>query len=103
MRIVVGSIIHESNTFSPMPTDLAAFREVELLFDEDLITQHTNRETEIGGMLHQAQQRGIEIIPTISAVALPAGSASKSKVWWYLGLARVRLSLVSRARCAGEH
>jgi len=73
MRMVVGSIMHESNCFSPVHANLEAFRECELLFGRDLVEHHANRRTEVGGILQVGQQRGIEIVPTISAKAMPSG------------------------------
>jgi len=73
MRITVGAIMHESHDFPPLLTDLSAFREVDLLCGVDIIAEHANRKTEIGGVLRVAQTRGIEVVPTVSATALPSG------------------------------
>ncbi len=73
MQVALGSIMHESNSFSPISTSLSAFEDTELLFGDELIERHTPRKTELGGILHVAQQRNIEIIPTVSAKAMPSG------------------------------
>ncbi|TKJ42907.1 hypothetical protein CEE35_09320 [Candidatus Aerophobetes bacterium Ae_b3b] len=74
MRVVLGSIWHESNTFSPTKTDLKCFKENQLLFDNDILDYHRGRKnTEIGGILEVAENKHIEIIPTVSASAIPSG------------------------------
>ncbi|MDP6380819.1 MAG: M81 family metallopeptidase, partial [Phycisphaerae bacterium] len=73
MHIVIGSIIHESNSFSPQATDLSAFADSELLLGHEIIDHHAGRGTEIGGILHLAAHRGIDVTPTVSATAMPAG------------------------------
>lgn len=73
MRLAVGSIWHESNTFSPIKTDLKSFSESQLLFDDDILDYHREKNTEIGGILEVAESEYIEIIPTISAAAIPSG------------------------------
>jgi len=70
----VGSIWHESNTFSPIKTDLKCFEEYELLFDNDILDYHRGRKnTEIGGVLEVAENKHIEVIPTVSASAITSG------------------------------
>ena len=38
MNIAVGSIVHESNTFSPVITDLEAFKKTQYLIGDEVIT-----------------------------------------------------------------
>jgi len=52
MRLIVGSIMHETNTFSTVKTDLSSFQETELLFGLEILEHHSDRETEIGGILN---------------------------------------------------
>lgn len=73
MRIIVGSIMHESNTFSNEKTNLVSFEKAELLFGEQIITHHTNKRTEMGGILQVLKSKGVEILPTVSAAACPCG------------------------------
>ncbi|GAI95688.1 unnamed protein product, partial [marine sediment metagenome] len=74
MRVAVGSVWHESNTFSPIKTDLKCFEEYELLLDNHIIDYHRGRRnTEIGGILEITENRHIEIIATVSASAIPSG------------------------------
>lgn len=64
-RIVVGGISHETNTFSTSPTGLEAFR---ILRGEDLY-----RDEAIKSLV----RRGIDVIPTLYASALPSGLVEK--------------------------
>ena len=73
MRVIVGSIWHESNSFSPLRTDLSAFGDLQLLAGDRIIEHHRGRGTEIGGFLSAAEHRGIDIVPTVAASALPSG------------------------------
>jgi len=73
MRIALGSIMHESNTFSPLKTSLDDFRQQQLLFDEDVIQHHRARRTELGGMLEAAEVLNMQPAGTISATAVPSG------------------------------
>ena len=61
MRIVVGGISHESNTFNPMPTKLDSFKIIE---GEELFRFEPAR---------TLKKIGVEVIPTLYARALPSG------------------------------
>jgi microcystin degradation protein MlrC len=78
MRIIVGSIMHESNTFSTIKTDLNSFQKTQLLLGDELINYHAARRTEIGGLLHTLKNEDVEVVPTLSAVALPSGIVTDS-------------------------
>lgn len=52
MRLIVGSIMHETNTFSTIKTNLKSFQETELLLGSEILECHSGRETEIGGILN---------------------------------------------------
>lgn len=75
MRVAVGAIVHETNTFSPIPTPLSAFYEGRdaLLTDAALIDALRDTKSEIGGFLEVGAAAGWEIVPTIAAHATPSG------------------------------
>src|SRR4030095_10973071 len=58
-RIVVAMMMHETNTFSPVPTPLSAFRP---LAGEAAVEEFKDTNTQIGGFLHVAQGLGAEIV-----------------------------------------
>lgn len=73
MKILIGQIIHETNTFSNVPTDIAKFKEWDLHYGTDVIQKHRGVRYYLGGMIAACEDNGIEYVPTLSAMALPAG------------------------------
>lgn len=73
MRVAVGGIIHESNTFSRVPTDRAAFR---VSVGAELIQVWGEAHHEMGGFLAGAARYGFEAIPTLMANATPSGAVT---------------------------
>ncbi len=69
MRIAVGSIMHETNTFSPIPTPLAAFHQGRpaILEGDDLLQRHRGAKTGVGGFLDVAAVGGWEVVGTVGA------------------------------------
>ena len=76
MKIIIGQIMHESNSFSPLITKLEDFKNNHLLFGNEVLNYHQGKKTEIGGMLEIINNQKFEIIPTISASTLPGGPLS---------------------------
>ncbi|MDF2721437.1 MAG: MlrC domain protein, partial [Paenibacillus sp.] len=73
MRFIVGEMMHETNTFSNIVTDEAAFREIEWASGEQLKALHRNVSSYLGGILDEASRLGIETISTFGASAVPSG------------------------------
>lgn len=73
MNIVIGSIMHETNTFTPTKTDIEVFKRTQFLFGNEIIKYHLNQRSEIGGILKIFDKQGVNVIPTISAWAMPYG------------------------------
>jgi microcystin degradation protein MlrC len=69
-RIVIAMMMHETNTFSPVPTPLAAFRP---LAGEEAIAEFKDTNTQLGGFLSVAEEVGAEIRVPIAAGAHPSG------------------------------
>ena len=72
-RIAIGGIWHETNTFAPVPTDLAAFRERSLLTGEAILAQGAGTSGVLGGVLAAAADAGADLVPTLFAAAMPGG------------------------------
>ncbi len=72
MRIAVGGIFHETNTFVADPTTLADFRAYQFAAGADLLDWRSTR-SEIGGFLTGCAARDWEPVPSLFAAALPAG------------------------------
>jgi microcystin degradation protein MlrC len=65
--------MHESNTFSPVFTNLDTFKRTQLLEGNELIKYHAGRSTEIGGILSVLEKNRVTVFPLISAVAMTQG------------------------------
>jgi microcystin degradation protein MlrC len=73
-RLVVAMMMHETNTFSPLPTPLASFR---TLAGEAAIAEFRDTNTQLGGFLHVAQEIGAEVTVPVAAGAHPSGPVEK--------------------------
>jgi microcystin degradation protein MlrC len=74
MRIAVGQILQETNTFSPRPCTLADFEEGGLYL-EDEILRNMSGTGEIGGLVSvmEREARRVQLVPIIKATAMPGG------------------------------
>jgi microcystin degradation protein MlrC len=69
-KLVIASMMHETNTFSPVPTPLESFRP---LSGEAAIAEFKDTNTQVGGFLDVAQRMGAEIVVPLVAGAHPSG------------------------------
>ncbi len=74
-KIVVAMMMHETNTFSPVPTPLASFRP---LAGVAAIEEFRDTNTQLGGFLGVAQKAGAEIVVPVAGGAHPSGYVEKS-------------------------
>ena len=65
MRIAIGSIFQETNTFSPRPTTLESFEAVYLWRGDEVFSKLQKARIEIPGILSVLEPQGIEAIPLI--------------------------------------
>lgn len=77
-RVLVGEISHETNTFSPIATDLDRFRQRGLLYGPDILRGRQGTRTGIGGYLDAAAASAstgdpVCLVPSIAASAVPSG------------------------------
>ncbi|MHC5542665.1 M81 family metallopeptidase, partial [Singulisphaera rosea] len=73
MRIGIGGIMHESNTFATGRTDRARFLEGSLAVGEAILPVWRDAHHEMGGFVEGASRFGYELVPTTMAWATPAG------------------------------
>lgn len=71
MRIAVGSIMHESNTFTHITTPIEDF--APILGDAVFESAEWMGETAAGGIIQTLQSQGVTVVPTLFADALPSG------------------------------
>jgi len=78
MRIAVGQIFQESNTFSPMPTTLATFESVYLWRGDQLLSEFAGARVEIPAFLAVLKRAGVEPVPLVAANALASGAVTRA-------------------------
>jgi len=74
-KLVLGMMMHETNTFSPVPTPLASFRPLQ---GEAAIAEFTDTNTQLGGFLDVARRAGAEIVVPVAGGAHPSGYVEKA-------------------------
>jgi microcystin degradation protein MlrC len=73
MRIAIGGIMHESNTFAPLPADRQRFEEGSLARGKALLDVWREAHHEMGGFIAGSEAIGYEAVPTVMAWATPSG------------------------------
>jgi microcystin degradation protein MlrC len=73
LRIAVGGLMHESNTFAATRTDLAAFEAGGLETGDAITTRWSEANHELGGFFEAARDLGFEVAPTMFGWAAPSG------------------------------
>lgn len=77
MRIGIGHIMHETNTFSSVKTTEESFKEILWARNEEMLRCHEGVKDYIGGMIDKGRELGVDLIPSFSAFANPAGTITK--------------------------
>ncbi|MEZ6044168.1 MAG: M81 family metallopeptidase [Planctomycetaceae bacterium] len=70
VRIAIGGILTECNSFGGLPIDLATYEASELLRGNEILQM---KHSVVGGMLHTLETRGATPVPLIYASACSAG------------------------------
>ena len=76
MRVAVGGIYHESNTFFSQPMTVDSFAESQLHYGDDIPKHWTGTCSEMNGFLVGARQYGHEVVPTLMAWGMPSGTVT---------------------------
>jgi microcystin degradation protein MlrC len=69
-KIMIASMMQETNTFPPVPTPLESFRP---LSGDAAIAGFKDTNTQVGGFLDVAQRKGAEVAVPLTAGARPSG------------------------------
>ena len=77
MRIALAGFMHESNTFSEVPTTLQQFRDASLKYGPDLIPVWKDAHHEMGGFIQGAKDNGFEAVPILMGQATPSGPVTE--------------------------
>ena len=71
MRVALGCIGHETNTFSSVPTTMESFKEVYR--GEQIMSAFRQTSTITGGFIEQAEKSDLQIVPLLWTFATPSG------------------------------
>jgi microcystin degradation protein MlrC len=86
MRILAAMLKHETNTFSPVPTDLARFSAWGLYEGEAAQDAYRGTNHPLAAYLDLATERGAEIVTPIAAEAMPSGLVAREAYEHLTGL-----------------
>ncbi|MBL8700390.1 MAG: M81 family metallopeptidase [Alphaproteobacteria bacterium] len=78
MRLVVAMMKHETNTFSPVPTDLARFGGRGLHRGAAVVENYAGTNTPIAAYIDLARAAGAELVTPIAAEAPPSGPVQRA-------------------------
>ena len=73
MRIGIGGIAHETNSFSNVATTEALFRKLNYQEGQQIIDVNTGVRSYIGGFIDEAKEQNITLVPAMFANANPSG------------------------------
>ncbi len=73
MRVVAARLNHETNTFSPLPTPLAAFGTDGPAFGTAALTSARGTRTGLGAFIDACERRGAALTVAVNATAYPSG------------------------------
>jgi microcystin degradation protein MlrC len=98
MRVVTGTISHETHVFSNISTGIEEFKKRKLLYGDELFHEFTNTKTPAGGIIKGCEIQGLELIPTVFASATPSGIVTKKAFDRILGdiLSSIKLILLTQ-------
>lgn len=94
MRVLIGGIQHETNTFSNIKTTESSFRQWGWDIGDVILENNRGVRTFLGGMIDEAERLGIEIIPTFATFAYPSGVITTET---YHALVNTLLSEIKKA------
>lgn len=77
MKIAIGQLSHETNTFSNVITNVEKFKELDWDEGSEIIRKNLGVKNYLGGMIEKAQEKEIELVPIFSAGAHPSGIIPK--------------------------
>src|SRR5258708_4751928 len=75
LKLVLAMMMHETNTFSPVPTPLASFRPLQ---GEAAIEEFKDTTSQLGGFLHVAREAGAEIVLPVAGGAHASGYVERA-------------------------
>jgi microcystin degradation protein MlrC len=77
-KFVVAMMMHETNTFSPLPTPIESFARAGALSGPTAIKDSEGTNTSLGGFIEVARKTGAEFTVPMAASAHPSGLVTKA-------------------------
>jgi len=84
-RFLIAMLKHETNTFSPIVTDLQRFRDWGLHEDEAVVAAYRGTNHPIAAYIDLAEDMDAEIVSPIAAEAMPSGYVRREAYDWLTG------------------
>jgi microcystin degradation protein MlrC len=78
MKIAIGSLMQETNTFASVKTTLETFRSYYLLYGDELFTGYKDARVEVPGFIDVLREANVEITPLIAGFAASSGVLTRS-------------------------
>jgi microcystin degradation protein MlrC len=78
MRIALGGLSHETNTYAVGCFGLTELDAFEVSREQEILDRYAGTRTFIGGMLAGAGTLGAEVVPTVFAITQPSGTIARS-------------------------
>ncbi len=75
--VLLAGFMHETNTFSRLPTDLEAYRARNLYRGEEVVERLTGTRTEMAGFLEACERYGWSPVTPVYANATPSGPVTR--------------------------
>ncbi len=66
LRFAAAQLSHETNVFSAVPTDMAAFEASTIRRSRQIIDEETGTNSTFGGFIAGAERYGFELVPILS-------------------------------------
>jgi microcystin degradation protein MlrC len=95
-RVLIAQFMHETNTFSKLPTTLDDYRRRFLVEGEAVVAKFKGTKNEIGGYIDAASHYGWEPVYAVAANATPSGKLTR-ETW-----ETIRDKIADTARKAGK-
>jgi microcystin degradation protein MlrC len=73
LKFVIAMMKHETNTFSPVPTELSRFGADGPMWGQSALNAYKGTRTPLGAFIDLAESEGAEIVAAVAAEALPSG------------------------------
>ncbi len=95
-RVLLAQFMHETNTFSKLPTTLADYRQRFLVEGEAIVPKFKGTKNEMGGYIDSAARYGWHPVYAVAANATPSGTLTK-ETW-----ETIRDIILNTAKKAGK-